>query len=646
LVNIGAEVSHIYFMINEKHLNLMYIVIPYIVMNVLTTSNIFACIDKLKYRANKCITKGTTHVVAGDVDKAFLEKYTINLTQIAKKNKFHPIIGRSNEMDMMYNVLLKRGKRNPLLVGDAGVGKTSLVEELARRIAHDTNMHHDLDSDVLQLDIAGLMSGTQMRGELEERVTKLLGIITNTDADRNIILFIDEIHSIVQASGGNSVKGEINICDLFKPLLARGKLQCIGATTREEYIKFFKNDPAFDRRFKYIEVDEPSETATLLIMEGIKPVYENYHNCYITNEALRLSVSLSQQYIPYRNFPDKAIDLIDEACSKVVLEHYKTNSLKIVDVVDIYSVMGMIINLEMSHISISTRGKIQGIKEELESKIIGQEYAISIIVKTLSRHCCGMYSTKRPICSMLFIGPTGVGKTELTKLLTKGYYGRSSNLLRFDMSEYMENFSVSTLIGSPPGYEGYREGGELTTAIKEHPCSVVLFDEIEKAHPDVLNLLLQILEDGILTDASGRGYSFRNAIIVMTSNVTGMSDNRSFGFVPTTNTCTDVARGGVLSASFRPEFLNRIDEIVDFQSLNENHLHAICEVCLYSALQRVPNDINVTISDVTKRHIVERALLETEYGARPIKRLIEELVVDKLTNFLLRRSDETKEICI
>jgi len=601
----------------------------------------------------KCVTRRRRPphtIIGGIIEDNFLKKYTSNITLLAKEKAFHPIIGRNNEMYNMYNVLLKRTKRNPLLVGDAGVGKTSIVEELARCIAMDKNIHSDLvDSDIIQLDIANLMAGTTMRGDLEERVTQLLNIITGDTMERNVILFIDEIHTLVKSgsskSKNDSSNGEIGICEIMKPLLARGKLQCIGATTREEYVKFFKKDPAFDRRFQYIEVSEPSAETTLQMLHHIKPVYESYHKCYITNDALTQSVNLSEQYVPYRNFPDKAIDLIDEACSKVVMAHYQTNVPKVVDVTDIQWVVGMMTDLDISHISASERHKINNIKYELSSKLIGQDSAITTVIKTLARYSCGLHDKGRPVCSMLFAGPTGVGKTELAKLLTKGYYGSYTKLLRFDMSEYMEKFSVSTLIGAPPGYEGYDEGGKLTTAIRENPCSVVLFDEIEKAHPDVLNLLLQILEDGLLTDAYGRHYSFRNAMIVMTSNVTGQSNNRSLGFVTAENH-DDVTRKAALKEWFRPEFLNRIDEIVYFQLLHELHLQEICEVLLASALQRVPTDVEVTVSDVTKKVIVERAFLETEYGARPIKRLIEELVIDKLSDFLLRRTDDMHEIVI
>lgn len=589
-------------------------------------------------------------VVAGVPEDFFLEKFTTNITALAKENAFHPIIGRSTEMSLVHNVLLKRTKRNPLLVGDAGVGKTAIVEELARSIATDKDVHQDLvDSDILQLDIASLMAGTKMRGEMEERVSQLLAIITSEDNERNIILFIDEIHTLVKSNDGgssSSTESEISICDMMKPLLARGEIQCIGATTREEYVKYFKKDPAFDRRFQYIEVSEPNAKTTMEMVYAIKPVYEEFHQCYITNEAISLSVALSQQYVPYRNFPDKAIDLIDEACSRVVLSHYRTNAPKVVDVVDIQHVVGMMTDLDISHISISDRDKINLLKRDLQSKIIGQPEAIETVIKTLSRYSCGLYKQSRPICSMLFVGPTGVGKTELTKLLTKGYYGNDQKLIRFDMSEYMEDFSVSTLIGSPPGYEGYSEGGKLTTAIKENPCAVVLFDEIEKAHPEVLNLLLQVLEDGLLTDSFGRHYSFRNAMIVMTSNVAGSTDNRSLGFVTDTDARVAVDRKAALTAAFRPEFLNRIDEIVHFHMLDESHLRAICEVCLHEALQRVPSDVRVHVTEETKKAIVETASFQTEYGARPIKRLIEEVVIDKLSDFLLRRTDETHEIVI
>jgi ATP-dependent Clp protease ATP-binding subunit ClpC len=584
-----------------------------------------------------------------ETDSEFLKKYTVNLTKVAKENhSFHPIIGRSKEMESMYNVLLKRTKRNPLLVGDAGVGKTALVEELARCIATDTTINHQLsESEILQLDVAGLMAGTKVRGEIEERVSKLIQILTNTENEKNLILFIDEIHILIKSNSkklaDDPANTEIGIAEMLKPVLARGNIQCIGSTTRNEYIKYFKNDSAFDRRFQYIEINEPDIESTLQMLDVIKTVYEDFHKCKITKDALHLAVSLSDQYIPYRNFPDKAIDLIDEACSRVVLSSFKHNIPRIVDKIDVQKIIELITDLDVNFIAQTENQKILNIKSKLESKIIGQSHAINEVIKTLMRHSCGMYRKNRPICSMLFAGPTGVGKTELTKLVADGYYGSNTKLLRFDMSEYMEGFSISTLIGSPPGYQGFDEGGKLTKAIKETPCAVVLFDELEKAHSDVLNLLLQILEDGILTDSYGNTYSFRNAIIIMTTNVTTQSDVNTLGFE--TNTMK-TKNTDILKTVFRPELLNRIDTIVEFNSLYTNDLQQICEICLNDALTRVPDYIQVHVSDSTKDELLKMASVQTEYGARPVKRLIEELVMNPLSDILLRGVDELDKIVI
>ena len=615
-------------------------------------------------------------------NKKSLDELTINLSENARQGLYSPIIGRNNEMAQLNQVLLKRMKKNAILVGDAGVGKTALVEELSRRIVEDKDIHHEIqDYEVVQLDLSGVLAGTSSRGELEERVKNVLTQIENDESkDKRYILFIDEIHSLIQSSnqsqGRSEIKGEINISDLLKESLARGKIQCIGATTRDEYVKYFQNDPAFDRRFQYVEVPEPSKQTTLDMMKSIKKVYEDFHKCTITDTALECSVNLAEKYIPYRNFPDKSIDLIDEACSKVVMKSYinKKNKPSNVDenndnmevetdeeifkqiresrVVDdklILEIISSINDIDMNEIVETTATKLNNLEETLSMNIIGQDKVVTRVMNTLRRYTCGLHSTKRPVCSMLFLGPTGVGKTEISKLISNHYYGRSNKMIRLDMSEYMDEFSVSSLIGAPPGYLGYSEGGKLTNAIKRNPCSLVLFDEIEKAHPVVLNLLLQILEDGILTDGQNKTYSFRNAMIIMTSNAGhGFKDNNNaLGFVNELPDDETILKDKLneLTNYFRPEFVNRIDDIVLFNPLDTEAIQHIIDLTIEKALTRVDDSIHITITDKVKDEILKNVLNEIEYGARPVNRLVENLVMDRICDCILRCPD-IKEITI
>ena len=614
-------------------------------------------------RANRtrahCVRREVLTVTA---KKKTFEDFTIDMNENAKSGMYPPIIGRSVEIAKLDQVLLKRTKKNAILVGDAGVGKTAIVEELSRRIIEDETINWEIqDYKVIQLDVSSVVAGTSARGDLEERVKTVLKEIDNENEenkDKKYILFIDEIHTLISSkeSVGSEVKGEINVSDLLKESLARGRIQCIGATTREEYVKYFQNDPAFDRRFQYIEVDEPSTKTTLDMMRSIKGVYEDHHNCKIEDGAVELSVHLAEKYIPYRNFPDKAIDLIDEACSKVVLESFtkgeRTNN-RVVRERDIVEIVSSMNEIDFDEIIESTSIKLKRLEDVLRHNIISQDEVIDKVMHTLKRYSCGLHSTKRPVCSMLFLGPTGVGKTEITKLVSSNFYGKSNKLIRFDMSEYMDEMSVSSLIGSPPGYVGYQEGGKLTNAIKRNPCCVVLFDEIEKAHPVVLNLLLQILEDGLLSDGQKRTYSFRNAMIVMTSNA-GSSSNANqplLGFADTWNQFSHESikqrhsdQLKELTNFFRPEFVNRIDEIVFFKSLDQKGMAAIVDLAIDKALSRVDDSITITITNKTRNLIVAKALMEKEYGARPVNRLVEYLVVDRICDCLLRCPDTTQII--
>mgnify|MGYP001305195230 CR=1 FL=1 len=626
-------------------------------------------------------TRTTKHTLPNRLkiccSKKSLDELTINLSENARQGLYSPIIGRANEMAQLNQVLLKRMKKNAILVGDAGVGKTAIVEELSRRIVEDKDIHHEIqDYEVVQLDLSGVLAGTSSRGELEERVKNVLTQIENDEEkDKRYILFIDEIHSLIQSSGtqGRSeIKGEINISDLLKESLARGKIQCIGATTRDEYVKYFQNDPAFDRRFQYVEIPEPSKQTTLDMMKSIKKVYEDFHKCTITDTALEFSVNLAEKYIPYRNFPDKSIDLIDEACSKVVMNSFKNKPSNNVDedmtetedtdaifkkiresrVVDekiILEIISSMNDIDMNEIVETTSAKLNNLEDTLSTNIIGQDKVVTRVMNTLRRYTCGLHSTKRPVCSMLFLGPTGVGKTEISKLISNHYYGRSNKMIRLDMSEYMDEFSVSSLIGAPPGYLGYSEGGKLTNAIKRNPCSLVLFDEIEKAHPVVLNLLLQILEDGILTDGQNKTYSFRNAMIIMTSNAGyGFKDNNnSLGFVNELPDDETILKDKLseLTNYFRPEFVNRIDDIVLFNPLDVEAIRHIIDLTIKKALTRVDDSIHITITDKVTDEILKNVLNEIEYGARPVNRLVENLVMDRICDCILRCPD-IKEIII
>lgn len=598
-------------------------------------------------------TKGSSSRIQDEV-----KDYLVDVTQKAHENKFDAIVGREKELKYMHKVLLKRTKKNPLLIGEAGVGKTAIVEELAREIVNKKSPDDLLDCRILQLDVTSLMAGTAARGEMEERVHKILDTLKDDKNQEELILFIDEIHILTS----KSYRNEMNICDMFKPFLARGSIRCIGATTYSEYEKFFKKDKAFERRFQPIHINEPSCDEALVMMRNVKQRYEEYHNCSIEDEAIVKAVDYAEKYIPYRQFPDKAIDLIDEACSRCVMDSFLSmkNTLlsnenvqsfpsRIVNENTIDRVMGLVNGYDIKHINASEDSRIKAVSDHLSRQIIGQNGAIRAMVDTLRKSTCGLNDPSRPLCSMLFIGPTGVGKTECVKLMTKHYYGHERHLLRFDMSEYMEPLSISTLIGAPPGYLGYDDGGKLTNLVKRNPHSVVLFDEIEKAHPNVLNLLLQIMEDGALTDSTKNTVSFKNCIIVMTSNA-GYGTNHcgnQIGFSLGGGDAVNEKKGAVVSTrdmlhSFRPEFINRIDRIVHFNHLTKDDIVEICDNNIQDAItnaNRVVNELGYNfVFDVcseTKEAITQLAFNESDYGARPLNRAITTLVVDNIAEHIL-----------
>lgn len=592
-----------------------------------------------------------------------VKDYLVDVTQKAEDDKIDAIVGREKELKHMHKVLLKRTKKNPLLVGEAGVGKTAIVEELAREIVGKKSPVDLLNCRILQLDVTSLMAGTAARGEMEERVHKILDVLKDDNNRDELILFIDEIHMLTI----KSYRNEMNICDMLKPFLARGSIRCIGATTHAEYEKYFKNDKAFERRFQPIYVHEPSCDDTLGMMRNVKHRYEEYHNCSIEDDAIVKAVEYAKKYIPYRQFPDKAIDLIDEACSKCVMDSFErektmtiiddgmeTPALRTVNVNTIDRVMGLVNDYDIKYINATEDEKIQAVSDNLSRQIIGQTGAIQAMVDTLRKSTCGLNDPSRPLCSMLFVGPTGVGKTECVKLMTKHYYGDDRHLLKFDMSEYMEPLSVSTLIGAPPGYVGYDDGGKLTNMVKRNPHSVVLFDEIEKAHPNVLNLLLQIMEDGVITDSSKRTVSFKNCIIVMTSNV-GYSNNSSgnqIGFrtenddLKTCGKHMTVSNRDMLD-SFRPEFVNRIDRIVHFNTLTKEDITMICENNVSDvisnanrAVKELGYEFTFEVCATTKDAIIEVALNDSNYGARPLNRAVTSLVTDKITEHILTIMDK------
>lgn len=587
-----------------------------------------------------------------------IDKFTINISEKAANGKFNKIIGREDELKQIQQVLLKRTKKNPLIVGDAGVGKTALVEELARRMVFDKTLNAELcENEIIQLDVLSIMTGTSMRGELEKNITDLLKDIIERE---NVILFIDEIHSLVSSSDAQNKKSSsasakgVNFFDILKPPLSRGQITVIGATTYDEYCKYFKKDSALDRRFQRVDIEEPTPERTIEMIKSIKNGYEEYHKCMIMDAALEKSVELSNKYLPYRQFPDKAIDLIDEACSKVTIESFKEKThVKIVDIIDIENVINEINGIDITNMQMSAKDKIDAIEKQFQRYVIGQDIAVTNVLKTLKRHSCGIHDDRRPVCSMLFVGPTGVGKTSLCKMIAKEYYGNDKHLIRFDMTEYMDSFSLSTLIGAPPGYVGYDKGGTLTNAVRYNPCSVILFDEIEKAHPDVLNVLLQILEDGVLTDSFKKTYSFKNNIIVMTSNayteVTNFNmllNDEEDTQLRTMSKMKDVKEN--LTMYFKPEFLNRIDEIIVFDRLTYENLQQICDIYIQDAKERIMKKTNKRIHINISKETYQMMLSNIEHnsikdGARPIKRIVEEFIIDPVTDYILQNNYENEK---
>lgn len=621
-----------------------------------------------------------------------LDSLARDLTAIAREGSLDPVIGRSKEIQRVIEVLSRRTKNNPVLIGEPGVGKTAIAEGLAQQIINNEVPEILRDKRVMTLDMGTVVAGTKYRGEFEDRLKKVMDEIRQAG---NIILFIDELHTLIGAGGA---EGAIDASNILKPSLARGELQCIGATTLDEYRKYIEKDAALERRFQPIQVNEPTMDESIQILKGLRDRYEAHHRVSISDEAIEAAVKLSDRYISDRFLPDKAIDLIDEAGSKVRLRSYTTppnlkelevkldevrkekdasvqsqefekaaslrdteqrlreqleetkktwkekqgqeNSAVTVD--DIAKVVSSWTGVPVTRLAQTETDKLLNMEEILHSRVIGQEEAVIAVAKAVRRARAGLKDPKRPIGSFIFLGPTGVGKTELARALAESIFGDEDAMIRIDMSEYMEKHSTSRLVGSPPGYVGYEEGGQLTEKVRRKPYSVVLLDEIEKAHPDVFNILLQVLEDGRLTDSKGRVVDFRNTILIMTSNVgaQALKANKYVGFnIQDEKQDYKDMKGKVmeeLKRAFRPEFLNRIDETIVFHSLEKKHLKEIVSLMTDQLTVRLKEqEIRLELTDAAKAKIAEEGY-DPEYGARPIRRAIQKHVEDYLSEELLK----------
>lgn len=621
-----------------------------------------------------------------------LESYAMNLTALAAEGKLDPVIGRNDEIQRVIQILSRRTKNNPCLIGEPGVGKTAVVEGLAARIAEGNVPDSIRDKRVMTLDLSGMVAGSKYRGEFEERIKRL---IAEVKRDGQVLLFIDEIHTIIGAGGA---EGALDASNILKPSLARGEIQVIGATTIEEYRKYIEKDAALERRFQPVMTNEPSEAEAIAILEGLRSAYENHHQVTITDEAIETAVKMSIRYINDRFLPDKAIDLIDEASAKVklssmtitgelqelvkeneLLEEEKEKAIIRGDMIkasdigkDQKLLSAKILTLKKSierknkrRVAVSARDvadvvsswtkipvkqleekeseRLMRLESTLHRRVIGQDEAVTAVAKAIRRGRVGLKDPKRPIGSFLFLGPTGVGKTELSKALAEAMFGSDSTIIRVDMSEYMEKHSVSKLIGSPPGYVGYDEGGQLSERVRRNPYSILLFDEIEKAHPDVFNVLLQVLDDGHITDSQGRKVDFKNTVIIMTSNAgaSNIVTPKKLGFFSETDEKADYDRmkSAVMEEVkhiFKPEFLNRIDDIIVFHSLTKEHIQKIVAIMMNEISDRALDQMGIHLhtSEGVLRLLAE-AGFDPVYGARPLRRAIQNKVEDLLAEEIL-----------
>lgn len=627
-----------------------------------------------------------------DTNTPTLNQYGKNLTALAKESKLDPVIGRKNEIQRIIEILSRRTKNNPVLIGEPGVGKTAVVEGLAQMIVDNKVPEILKNKKVVSLDMSAMIAGAKYRGDFEERLKNVLQEIKKAG---NIILFIDEMHTII---GAGAAEGAMDAANILKPLLSRGEIQIIGATTLNEYRKHIEKDAALERRFQTVIVDEPTTEDTVKILSGLKDKYEAHHKVKITDEAIKAAVDLSERYINDRFLPDKAIDLIDEACSKIKLrtvtmpknildmenkiekvskekeeaiisqsfekaaklrdeekelkdkvnkarENWKKkeeNKEASVNAEDIANVVSAWTKIPVTKLTKTESEKLKNLDLELKKRVIGQDDAVEALARAIKRARVGLQNENRPIGSFMFLGPTGVGKTELTKALAENLFGNENQLIRLDMSEFMEAHSVSKLIGSPPGYVGYDEGGQLTEQVRRKPYSIVLFDEIEKAHPDVFNMLLQILDDGRLTDSTGRTVSFKNTVIIMTSNAGARNivEHHSIGFMNKEDSKKDYekTRDEVmveLKKIFRPEFLNRLDDIIVFKKLSNESIEKITKIMLDEFIKRLEKkNIKVDVSDDVIKYISKVGFDDT-YGARPLRRAIQSKIEDKFAEEML-----------
>lgn len=628
-----------------------------------------------------------------------LDELARDLTEMVRKDQIDPVVGRDNEIKRVVQILSRRTKNNPVLLGEPGVGKTAVAEGFSQKIVNDEVPDNLKNKRVMMLDMGSLVAGTKYRGEFEDRLKK---IIEEIREDGNVILFIDEMHTLIGAGGA---EGAIDASNILKPALARGEVQVIGATTLNEYQKYVEADAALERRFASVTINEPTPEVALTILKGLRPKYEKHHQLQITDEALESAVKLSKRYIASRFLPDKAIDLMDEAAARVRINNaqkvdkvsaikkklselsqektevllkedfekaaeIRNEELKIqeklekqiqrdkdeedsnnyrvkVTAEDIAEVVSEWTGVPVTQINRSEGDRLIRLEKILHNRVIGQDEAVKAVSKAIRRARSGLKDPTRPIGSFMFLGPTGVGKTELAKALAEAMFGSEDSMIRIDMSEYMENYTTSRLIGSPPGYVGYDEGGQLTEKVRNNPYSVVLLDEVEKAHNDVFNILLQVLDDGFLTDSKGRKVDFRNTIIIMTSNLgaTALRDEKSVGFgakdVSDDYEAMAAKVRETLKKTFRPEFLNRLDETVVFHSLNKEEIHQIVKLMAKNIIDRIKEqNINLKITPAAI-DIVAEAGFDAEYGARPIRRVLQDKIEDLLSEELLAGNIET-----
>ena len=566
-----------------------------------------------------------------------VSKYTRDLTGMAASGKLDPVVGRENELKRIMQILCRKTKNDPCLIGEPGVGKTAIVEALAQRITDGKVPRFLRGRRLLALDLASVVAGTKYRGEFEERMKQILDELY---AHPEILLFIDEFHTLIGAGGA---EGSLDAANILKPALSRGEVQIIGATTLDEYKKHIEKDAALKRRFQSVLVEAPGEEETLEILKGRRALFERHHNVVLSDEALEAAVSLSKRYLTDRVWPEKALDLIDEAGAAARLNASSDDTVS-VSREDMAKTVALWTGIPLEQLSKEEGSQLLDLESDLHKRVIGQEEAISALSRAIRRSRVGLKDPRRPIGSFLFLGPTGVGKTELTKALSASLFGDESSLVRIDMSEYMEKHSVSKIIGSPPGYVGFEEGGQLSEKIRRHPYSVILFDEIEKAHPDVFHILLQILDEGRLTDAQGKTVDFRNTVIVMTSNAGAerIVEPKALGFAASNDAEADYQRMKTnvmeeVRRLFRPEFLNRIDEIIVFHSLTRDDISRILDLQLSDIERRLSDThrLNLLLDESARNYFIGKGY-QPKYGARPLKRLLQSELEDLLAEEILK----------